>query len=430
MRISQPTLAFALFSCAAALGSAEAQAGVAAQAGDPGVTGTEVLLGQPAAFSGPSAGLGVEMWRGASAAFSEVNAAGGVNGRKIRLAVEDDGYDAERAAVAVAQLLSRDKVFALFGGVGTPTIVKALPVVLKHFGQDGLFYFANFTGAQPQREPPYDKAVFNVRASYREETKAMVDAFVAMGKKRIGIFVQDDAYGASGRDGVRRALKEKHLEIAADTAYPRGQPYATSIEPQLRILREAKVDAIVAVGSYQPCAALIRDARHGGLLVPIHNLSFVGADQMLALLLAEEQKGGGPLTQNLIATQVVPSYDDTSVKLVREYRAAMSRFKPQLPEGAGDHSYTPQHEASFGSLEGYLSARVFLAVLQRAGKDLTRRSFYQAAEAMGRFDIGLGVPVELSPTRHQALETVWFTTALKTGWSNTRDPSKALVQGP
>jgi putative Ca2+/H+ antiporter (TMEM165/GDT1 family) len=143
------------------------------------------------------------MWRGATAAFAEANAAGGVNGRTVRLVVADDAYDAEKAAIAVGQLISREHVFALFGGVGTPTIVKALPVVLKHFNSDGLFYFANFTGAQTQREPPYAKAVFNVRASYREETKAMVDAFVAMGKTRIGIFVQDDAYGTSGRDGVR-----------------------------------------------------------------------------------------------------------------------------------------------------------------------------------------------------------------------------------
>ena len=399
----------------------------AANAADPGFTDQEVVIGQPAAFSGPSAGLGIEMWRGASAAFAEANAAGGVNGRKLRLSVADDAYDAEKAAVAVAQLIARDHVFAVFGGVGTPTIVKALPVVLKHYLSDGLFYFANFTGAQPQREPPYDKAVFNVRASYREETRAMVDSFVKMGKKRIGIFVQDDAYGASGRDGVRRALKEHGLEVAADTSYPRGQAWDVPASQQLKILRDSNVEAVIAVGSYQPCAALVRDARRAGWKVPIHNLSFVGADQMLRLLRTEEQTHPGePLTANLIFTQVVPPYDDARVKLVGEYRAAMDRFHPARPEGIGDGSYDPGGKLSFGSLEGYLSARVFLEILRRAGRDLTRRHFYQTAEAMGKFDLGLGVPLELSPARHQALDTVWFVTATRSGWQSTRDPGLVL----
>jgi ABC-type branched-subunit amino acid transport system substrate-binding protein len=366
------------------------------------------------------------MWRGATAAFAEANAEGGVNGRTVRLVIADDAYDSEKAALAVGQLISRDRVFALFGGVGTPTIVKALPVVLKHFNSDGLFYFANFTGAEPQRQPPYAKAVFNVRASYREETKVMVDAFVAMGKKRIGIFVQDDAYGASGRDGVRRALKEKGLDIVSDTTYPRGQVFDISTTPQVKILRDAKVDAIVAVGAYQACAALVRDARSAGWLVPIHNVSFVGADQMLALLTAEEHKRGTRLTQNLVNTQVVPSYDDVSVKLVREYRAAMDRYNPRTPPGAGNDQYTPKSTYTFGSLEGYLSARIFLRVLQKAGKDLTRRRFYEAAESMGRFDVGLGVPAELSEMRHQALDTVWFTTVGKNGWMPLRDPATAF----
>ena len=397
-----------------------------AQAAEPGVTDKEVVLGQPAAFSGPSAGLGVEMWRGATAAFAEANAAGGVNGRTVRLVIADDAYDSEKAAAAVGQLISRDHVFALFGGVGTPTIVKALPVVLKHFNSDGLFYFANFTGAEPQRQPPYAKAVFNVRASYREETKAMVDAFVSMGKKRIGIFVQDDAYGASGRDGVRRALKEKGLDVVADTTYPRGQVFDVSAAPQVKILRDAKVDAIIAVGAYQACAALVRDARSTGWLVPIHNVSFVGADQMLSLLTAEEHKRGTRLTQNLINTQVVPSYDDLSVKLVREYRAAMERYSPTRPKASGNDQYTPTSRYTFGSLEGYLSARVFLRVLQKAGKDLTRRGFYEAAESMGRFDVGLGVTAELSASHHQALDTVWFTSVGKNGWTPVRDPAAAL----
>jgi ABC-type branched-subunit amino acid transport system substrate-binding protein len=400
----------------------------AAVRAEQGVTSSEVSLGQSAAFSGPSAGLGVEMWRGAEAAFRESAAAGGVSGRKVHLVLSDDGYDSERAAFSAYQLITKDKVFALFGGVGTPTIIKALPVVLKYFESDGLFYFANFTGAQPQREPPFDKAVFNVRASYREEAKAMIDAFVRAGRSRIGVFLQDDAFGASGRDAVRRALEPKHLAIVADTTYRRGQTFAISTEPQVAILRQARVDAVVAVGSYQACAALVRDARKGGLDVPIHNVSFVGADQMLRLLRDEEKRTGLNLTKRLIVTQVVPSYEDRGIPFIARYRAAMERFDPGSPP-VGDGSYRPVGKYSFGSVEGYLSARAFLAVLEKTGPDLTRRGFYQAVEGMGRFDLGLGEPLEFSPTRHQALNAVWFTAVTPQGWRSIRDPTPLLVQG-
>lgn len=390
-----------------------------------GVTESEIVVGQPAAFTGPSAGLGIEMWRGADAAFAEANAKGGVHGRKIRLAVADDAYDAEKAAATAYQLISKEKVFALFGGVGTPTIVKALPVVLKLFNSDGLFYFSNFTGAQPQREPPFERAVFNVRASYREEAKAMIYAYFLMGRRRIGVFVQDDAYGASGRDGVRLALRGNGLDIVADTTYPRGQPYDASTASQVKILRNARVDAVVAVGSYQACAALVRDARLAGWDVPIHNVSFVGADQMLQILRHEEKKTGKDLTSNLVFTQVVPSYEDQQIPFIREYRAAMDAFGRDRPSIA-DGSYALPGKYSFGSVEGYLSARVFLAVLARAGKDLTRKSFYDAAESMGRFDLGLGQPMELSASRHQVLHSVWFTTVTDKGWKSVKDPAAAL----
>jgi ABC-type branched-subunit amino acid transport system substrate-binding protein len=296
--------------------------------------------------------------------------------------------------------------------------------VLRLNAAEGLLQFANFTGAQPQREPPYDRVVFNIRASYRQETRAMVDAFVSMGRKRIGIFVQDDAYGASGRDGVKRALREHGLQIASDTSYPRGQTYETSTQAQVKLLREAGVDAVVAVGSYQACAALVRDARNAGWAVPIHNVSFVGADQMLDQL--KREPNAGRLVKNLIVTQVVPPYSDTSLPLVRDYRAAMDRYDPVAPRGVGDQSYRPAQRYSFGSLEGFLNARAFLAVLQKTGKDLTRKSFFEAAESMGKFDLGVGVPAELRTGRHQALDKVWFTHATLGGWMGVENPAGAI----
>lgn len=396
--------------------AAVALAALGASAQDAGVTDTRVLLGQPAAFSGPSAGLGVEFWRGADAAFEAFNEAGGVHGRRVELALADDAYDAEKAAAAVRRLATEDRVFALFGGVGTPTIVRALPVVLELHKKEGLFYFANFTGAQPQREPPYDVAVFNVRASYRQETETIVARLVGQGRRKIGVFVQDDAYGQSGRDGVQRALKARGLELAGDATYPRGQTWDVSTAAQVAALKAAGVEAVVAVGAYQACAAFVRDARGAGLAVPIYNVSFVGADQMLALLRGEEKRSGRSLTTELFNTQVVPSYLDGRVPIVQSYRAAMDRHAQALPK-AGDGSYRPQGRYSFGSLEGYASARAFLWVLSKTGRELTRKAFYGTAEATGAFDIGLGTPLQFSPGRHQALDKVWLTHVTDAGWA-------------
>lgn len=390
-----------------------------------GVSDTEIIVGQPAGFTGPSAGLGVEMWRGAAAAFSVANEQG-IHGRKIRLVLADDGYDAERAASAVVNLLERQHAFLLFGGVGTPTIVRALPVVRKYHDETGLFYFANFTGAQPQRREPYAVSVFNVRASYYEETRAMVDAYVASGKNHIGTFVQDDAYGTDGREGTRRALRDRGLEPVADATYPRGQKFEVSTATQVKLLRNAGVDAIVMVGSYQACGAFIRDARNSGWDVPIHNVSFVGADQMLELLKGAEAKGGKRIISRIVNTQVVPYYEDLSIPAVRAYHAAIDKYAPTAPPEASDGSYHVTHKYSFGSLEGYISARALIMVLERTGRDLNRRTAYAAAEGMGEFDLGLGVPAKLSPERHQALDRVWFTYATPEGWKPIEKPASIL----
>ena len=406
--------------------AALAQGSQIVQGPTTGVTDKEIVIGEPAAFTGPSAGLGIEMWRGATAAFAEVNAAGGVAGRNVRLVVADDGYDAERAAPAVVSLVQDAGAFVLFGGVGTPTIVRALPVVRKYFDDAGLFYFANFTGAQPQRRAPYSQIVFNVRASYYEETKAIVDLFAAVKKTKIGTFVQDDAYGTDGREGVKRALQEKSLELAGDTSYPRGQKFEVSNAAQVKILRDHGVDSVVMVGSYQACAAFVRDARRSGWNAPIAGVSFVGADQMLRLLQDEEKAHGAGVLTNLVNSQVVPYYKDATIPAVLQYTAAIDKYKPTLPAAAADGSYQSPGPYSFGSLEGYVSARALIKVLEKAGRGLTRQSAYKAAESLGTFDLGVGAKAELSPTKHQVLDTVWFTAATPEGWKPTDNPASVL----
>lgn len=137
--------------------------------GEEGVSETRIKIGQFAAFTGPSAGLGTELWRGAQAYFTEVNQTGGVFERRIEMELRDDGYEPQPAVTAFKDLVEDEKVFALFGAVGTPTLFAVLPELEHHHGKH-LLLLANFTGAQKQREAPYLDQVFNVRAGYQRES--------------------------------------------------------------------------------------------------------------------------------------------------------------------------------------------------------------------------------------------------------------------
>src|SRR5262249_37829906 len=153
-----------------------------------------------------------------------------------------------------------------------------------------------FTGAEPPRNPPYSDLVFNLRASYREEVEGMVKSFVSVGRKRIAVFYQVDAYGRSGWEAARHALKAQGLGIVAEATYRRGAGSEGSIKEQVNILKAANPDAIISVGSYAAVAAFIRDARDGGLEVPIANVSFVGSNGLLNLLIRMGKRNGKDYT--------------------------------------------------------------------------------------------------------------------------------------
>jgi branched-chain amino acid transport system substrate-binding protein len=395
---------------------------------EDGVTPTEILLGSSAAYHGPSAFLGVSQWRGFTAYFNQVNASGGIHGRKIRVIAYDDEYEPLYSVANTLKLIEKDKVFALFGYVGTPTLVRALPV-LARYQDSGVFLFSNFTGAQPQREPPYDKLVFNVRASYREETAGLVEHLVKLGYKRIGAFVQDDAYGKSGEEGLERALAPRDLHLVSVARYQRGMRFNEPAHVQVQQLMAAKADVVVAVGAYAGCAAFIRDARLAGFEGPIANVSFVGPDALLELLIEFESQNKKTITRRLINSQVVPNWNDSEPPILKEYRQAMDKLgntMPQVPSATGKPTVATPRRYSFGSLEGYLNAKLLVEILRKVGPELTRARFRTVAESMPPVDLGLGVPLGFSTTNHQALHQVWYTIARDGRWVDLTNWSTAL----
>jgi len=279
--------------------------------------------------------------------------------------------------------------------------------LLKRYSDRSIYLFFPFTGAQPQREAPYADEVFNLRASYREETFALVDRFASLGRTRIAILYQADAYGRSGWDGVRGALKAHNLTLAAEATYERGTPYTTHLTRQVEILRAAQPDAIIAIGAYAACAAFIRDAVDAGWKIPIANVSFVGSENMLALLYPEETKSGRDYTSMLVNSQVVPSYEDLTLPAVVEYRTLMQRHAPKPPEGSDLTNY-PHLGYSFASFEGFLNAKVIAEALRRMNGDLDPKRLKAVVESIRDFDLGIDAPISFGPDRHQALQYVYF----------------------
>jgi branched-chain amino acid transport system substrate-binding protein len=357
-------------------------------AGAPDVS-SEIILGMSTVLSGPAADLGKDMREGVEAGLARANRAGGANGHPLRLIALDDGYEPARTAPNLRQLLEKDKVLAVIGDVGTPTAIAALPIALE---QKTLF-FAPFTGAGLLRKNPPDRYVINFRASYAEETASMIDALIdgaGLQPRDIAFFTQRDGYGDAGFTGGIAALQRHGLQNANQVPHVRYERNTLAVENALATLLYAEhtPSAIIMVGAYGPCAKFIKLAHEAGLRALFLNVSFVGSNSLATEL--------GKLPVPVIVTQVVPYPLDRSVPVVREYLADLQAFDPAAKPG-------------FGTLEGYIDARVLEAALDKNPCQPTRESVIDALEGLGTFDLGLGEKLELGRHQHQASHRVWPT---------------------
>ncbi len=350
-----------------------------------GISESEILIGASLALSGHAGYLGTETLHGAMAYIRHINAAGGIHGRRLKVIAYDDGYDPPRCLYNTQRLLIEDQVFALFCYVGTPTTVKILPLV----AEARIPLVGMFTGANALREPlqPY---VINVRASYYQETGAAVQHLVEdLGLRRIGVFYQYDAYGFDGLRGTELALKTYGLVPVATGTYIRG---TADVAEGLARIQAAAAEAVVMIGTYDPCARFILSAREQGYRPVFHNVSFVGAEALVRLL--------GDQTDGVIITQVVPPPEPSPSARdlwgIREYIDLLGR-------------YYPDDAPNFVGLEGYLNARVLVEGLRRAGRDLDREGFIRAIESIHALDLGVASPLSFSASDHQGLERVYLT---------------------
>jgi ABC-type branched-subunit amino acid transport system substrate-binding protein len=382
----------------------------------------DIIIGMSAAFKGPTGGLGTELYRGSMAYIEHINKSGGINGKKIIIKAFDDGYTPTPAINNTITLIENENVFLLFGYVGTPTVTRVLPI-LKSNSDKYVYLFFPFTGAQPHRQPPYDEFVFNLRASYHQETEGLVNNLVSIGRTKIAVFYQADAYGRSGWNGVRITLAKYGINIVGEATYRRGTKYSDSLKQQVEILKKSGADAVISIGAYAACAAFIRDARDAGWDVPIANVSFVGSEFLLNLLLETGKEKRKDYTANLINSQVVPSYEDTSLYAVREYRELMDKYNPMPPSGLMEDGYRPLRY-SFVSFEGFLNSKLLVEILKRMGKKPEKSRIKEVVESIKDLDIGIDSTVSFGPNKHQGLDGVYYTTYMGGRFVPIRDWSR------
>ena len=345
----------------------------------PGVSDDQILFGQSAAFEGPAAALGRGMNLGIKAAFSEVNTTGGVYGRELKLVQRNDGYEPELAIVNSRSLLEEDQVFALIGGVGTPTSRAALPIA----DAAKVPYIAPFTGAGFLRDS--SSYSVNLRASYDQETRRIVEYLTdTLDVTRIAVVYQNDSYGQVGLQGVQKAMDAIGRELVGIGAYPRN---TKAVKTALLDVAKTDPEAIVIIGAYAPTAEFILWAKKLGLDSVFFTISFVGS-QALASALGEQGKG-------VYVTQVVPTPDSKELLIAWQYREALRK-------------YDPLAEMGFVSFEGYLAGRMTISLLEEAGRELTRAKFMEAMRNM-TFDDLDGFSLQFGETDNQGSDQVFLT---------------------
>lgn len=353
----------------------------------PGGSGP-VRFGMVTALSGPAADLGRAMRAGVLAAFARHNAGPAGAALPVELECRDDGYEPARTGALVRELIRDRGVVGVVGNVGTPTGVIAMPICVEA----ERLYLAPFSGARALRPTPPSPFVFHLRASYDEEIEAMVAGLVGpagLRPEEIAFFTQRDAYGDAGYAAGLDALRRHGLPTSARPLHVRYERNTLDVEAALAdcLSSERRPRAIVLVGTYRPCARFIRLARESDFAPLFLNVSFVGAEALAAEL--------GPLGDGVIVTEVVPTLDALG-PLADEWRSALGNLPLDV-----------RVEPSLGALEGYLAGRMVLEAVGRAADPRDARSLSTALESLGDLDLGIGRPMSLGPTKHQASDAVW-----------------------
>jgi ABC-type branched-subunit amino acid transport system substrate-binding protein len=356
----------------------------AAARAEPGITADSIIIGQAAGFTGSVAGTVKELTAGAKAYFDYVNAKGGVHGRKIVLESMDDGFDPKRTPDAVKKLIEEKHVFAMFLSRGTPTSEAAYSVLEAA----KVPLIGPSTGAMSMYNPPR-KYIFPVRASYHSETFKIVPQLVNMGINRIALLYVEDSFGKDGLAGVQQALKDNNLTAVAVASHVRG---STKVEEAVAAIAKAEPQAVIMITVNDAGVAFVKQMKKAGRNPVFLTLSNNSSNSFITNL---GEDGWG-----VAVSQVSPYPFSGTIPITKEFL--------DIIKGKKDVS------ASYSSMEGFISAKVLVEGLKRAGPKPTREKLIAGLESMNRYDMG-GVDVTYGPNNRTGTTFIDITIIGKNG---------------
>lgn len=343
-------------------------------ASDVGVTADTILFGMTAAQTGPVATIGAPLAHGLQAYFNYINAQGGVNGRQIKLIVEDDQYTPANTVAAVKKLVESDHIFALVRPLGTAQTA----AVLDYTQEKGVPVVGIASGSSLW-STPFKKTVFGIQPTYALEGKLMAQyALDTLKARNIAVFYQDDAFGKEGANAFMEALQARGVTPVAVVPYTPGE---TDFSSHALKLQEAKPDLVFVYAIVVPASSLLKEAEKNGFK-PKWLMTYVLADPILPALAGSAAEGvlaGAWLVDPLRANEA------------QTYRDALKQFFPEeLPGGY--------------SLSSWAVGEVIVEALKRAGRNPTRQSFIAALESLQNFTTGLTPPFSYSDSDHQGIK--------------------------
>lgn len=312
-------------------------------------TQKEIKIGASLPKTGIIKSWGDSVIMGANAYFLHVNENKLLKDKTINFISYDDKYEPELTIDNLNKLIFEDKVFALFGFVGTPTIKNILPILQE----EEIPFFAPFTGASFLRDNK-NQNILNFRTSYDVEIESIVNYLYGVKKiKRIAVFYQNDDYGEEGYVSLLKSLEKRNLPLIAEGSYKRN---TLSISHAFNEIKDARPQAIIMIGAYKSNSLFIKKAKENENFknTIFCNISFGDANAMI-----EELKKLQIDTTNLIFSQIVPSYSDTSIEVVNQYQNLMRK-------------YYPNEKFGFISLEAFLASKVLVDSINRIKGERTR----------------------------------------------------------
>ncbi len=325
----------------------------AAQAQTQGVSKTEIVIGTIQDLSGPVAAFGKQSRNGMQLRVDEINEQGGIAGRKLKLLVEDAGYDPKRAVLAAQKLVNQDKIFLMAGHIGTAHNNAAMPVQFEK----NVVNFLPITAAREMYEP-FHRLKYSFAATYYDQIRLATPKLVKeKNVSKVCTIYQDDEFGLEVFRGAEAGLKSIGMDFTEKTTYKRG---ATDFSSQVARMKAAGCEMVVLGTIIRETVGTIGESRKTGF-----NPLFLGSSAAYTDLI---HKLGGPAMNGLYATMTSqhPYLDEASQPI----RFWANKYKTKFNE-----------DPTVFSVYGYQALMHFATAAGKAGKNLTHESFIKAMDS-------------------------------------------------